>query len=263
MLHQIFHVDWDSWHTLKDKKKARLQRESGQLLQSWNSSQAGEDSAFYHILGHKGDLMFVFTRRRAEDLALVERQLTQLPIWPYLEKGYSYFSVVELSMHGTMEKYRKILADQGLEDGTPAWDQALNVMLEEDREVQKARLYPQIPTDRFLCFYPMDKRRGEVQNWFLVDPRDRGKMMAAHGKIGRKYAGKVSQIISGSMGLDDFDWGVDLFAQDPIHFKKLIYEMRFDEVSAIYAEFGTFFIGCRLETDRLLELQPWPQDGTS
>lgn len=257
MLHQLFHVDWESWHQLKDKKKRRLQLDSAQLLRELTSHE-GEDSAYYHLLGHKGDLLFLFTRRDAADLARVERQLTRLPIWPYLEKGYSYFSVVELSLHGSMERYRKLLTDQGLEDGSPEWEQALEGMLAEDREVQKGRLYPTLPQEPYLCFYPMDKRRGEDKNWFLVEPKERGRMMAAHGKIGRKYSGKVWQIISGSMGLDDYDWGVDLFARDPLQFKKLIYEMRFDEVSAIYAEFGSFMIGCRLDPERLLELEPWP-----
>ena len=103
----------------------------------------------------------------------------------------------------------------------------------------------------------MDKLRGEVKNWFMLQSRERGQLMAAHGKTGRKYAGKVSQIISGSMGLDDFDWGVDLFANDALQFKKLVYEMRYDEVSAIYAQFGPFMIGRRLDPEALLDLSPW------
>ena len=92
----------------------------------------------------------------------------------------------------------------------------------------------------------MDKKRGEDRNWYTVDIRDRRRMMREHGMIGRRYAGRVKQIISGSIGFDDWEWGVDLFADDPLVFKQLIYEMRFDEASAVYALFGPFYIGIRL-----------------
>jgi chlorite dismutase len=113
------------------------------------------------------------------------------------------------------------------------------------------RLFPSIPPAKYLCFYPMDRRRGEAQNWYTETMNDRQRMMHEHGMIGRRYAGSVRQIITGSIGFDDWEWGVDLFAEDPIVFKKLIYEMRFDEVSAIYALFGQFFVGIRLQADNL------------
>ena len=99
----------------------------------------------------------------------------------------------------------------------------------------------------------MDKKRGEVHNWYNVEIADRRRMMRDHGMIGRRYAGKVKQIISGSIGFDDWEWGVDLFADDPLIFKKLIYEMRFDEASALYALFGAFYLGLRFRADQLGE----------
>ncbi|MBT9583413.1 heme-dependent peroxidase [bacterium] len=257
LLHQLYRVDWTLWHSLKEKKRKRIQKASAAQLQALIGE--GEDSgAYYHVLGHKGDLMFLFSRASGEKLAEVERELTTLPIWPFLEPTWSYFSVVELSLHGAHERYRNLLIQQGLQENTPEWDQALETMLEEDRQVQRARLYPQIPEQDYICFYPMDKRRGEVHNWFTLEAPDRGKLMSAHGKTGRKYTGKVTQLISSSMGLDDYDWGVDLFSQDTLNFKKLLYEMRFDAVSALYADFGTFVIGRRLDPKRLLDLRPWP-----
>ncbi len=113
---------------------------------------------------------------------------------------------------------------------------------------------PAIPESKYLCFYPMDRRRGEQANWYTVSMRDRQRMMHDHGLIGRRYADEVKQIISGSIGLDDYEWGVDLFADNPIVFKKLIYEMRFDEVSAVYALFGSFYVGVRL---KLAGLHRW------
>ncbi|MGZ4732687.1 MAG: chlorite dismutase family protein, partial [Terriglobales bacterium] len=99
---------------------------------------------------------------------------------------------------------------------------------------------------RYVSFYPMDRRRGEAKNWYSLPIEERARQMNEHGLIGRRYAGEVRQIITGSIGFDDWEWGVDLFAHDPLVFKKLIYEMRFDEVSAVYALFGQFYLGVRV-----------------
>ncbi len=109
------------------------------------------------------------------------------------------------------------------------------------------------PTAATLCFYPMDRKRGEDKNWYTLPIEERQRQMEEHGMVGRRYAGKVQQIITGSIGFDDWEWGVDLFADDPLIFKKLIYEMRFDEVSAVYAAFGQFFIGVRCPARQLGE----------
>ena len=116
------------------------------------------------------------------------------------------------------------------------------------------RLWPEIPHRRYLCFYPMNKFRGEAKNWYSEPIRERQRMMREHGMIGRHYAGRVTQIISGSIGFDDWEWGVDLFADDPLVFKKLVYEMRFDEASAVYGLFGAFFVGLRFPAAQLASL---------
>ena len=118
----------------------------------------------------------------------------------------------------------------------------------------KVRLWPEIPNAKYICFYPMDRRRGEQKNWYQESMADRATMMHEHGMIGRRYAGEVRQIITGSIGLDDWEWGVDLFADDPLVFKRLIYEMRFDEVSAVYALFGSFYVGLRRRISDILSM---------
>jgi hypothetical protein len=123
--------------------------------------------------------------------------------------------------------------------------------LERGAEAMAPRLFPAVPDAKYLCFYPMDRKRGEQVNWYTVPFAERQRMMHEHGMIGRRYADQVKQIISGSIGMDDWEWGVDLFADDPVVFKKLIYEMRFDEVSAVYALFGQFYIGVRLPVEKL------------
>src|SRR5664279_2500820 len=120
------------------------------------------------------------------------------------------------------------------------------------------RLFPTVPEAKYICFSPMDRKRGEQVNWYTVPFADRQRMMHEHGLIGRRYGDVVKQIISGSIGLDDWEWGVDLFADDPVVFKKLIYEMRFDEVSAIYALFGAFYVGIRVKVADLGQLLSAP-----
>jgi chlorite dismutase len=110
-----------------------------------------------------------------------------------------------------------------------------------------ARLKPALPKAKHICFYPMNKRREGNDNWYMLDMETRKNMMRSHGMIGRSYAGKVKQIITGSVGFDDWEWGVTLFADDALQFKKLVYEMRFDEVSARYGEFGDFYVGNLLD----------------
>ncbi len=118
-------------------------------------------------------------------------------------------------------------------------------------EAMHSRLYPAIPDAEYACFYPMNRLRGETKNWYMLPIEERQRQMHEHGLVGRRYAGEVKQIITGSIGLDDWEWGVDLFAEEPLVFKRLIYEMRFDEVSAVYAQFGTFYVGLRVEPEEL------------
>jgi chlorite dismutase len=126
--------------------------------------------------------------------------------------------------------------------------------LAAQRDKMAPRLWPKIPTRRYLCFYPMNKRRAGDDNWYQLPIDERRRLMHEHGMIGRRFAGQVTQIISGSVGFDDWEWGVDLFADDPLVFKKLVYEMRFDESSARYAEFGPFIVAIRLGADVLQRL---------
>ncbi len=111
----------------------------------------------------------------------------------------------------------------------------------------KHRLYPVLPDWPAICFYPMSKRRSGADNWYSLDFDARKKLMGGHARVGRKYAGRISQLISGSTGLDDWEWGVTLLADDPAVLKEIVYEMRFDPVSTDYAEFGPFVTGLLLE----------------
>lgn len=252
MLHQLFTVDWKAWSQMAKKDQKSLRKEASEALRKLCARREKDEAGgVYRILGHKGDLMFVFLRQTPEELLDCERTVAELGLSDFLEPTWSYLSVVELSLHGAAERHAAKLAKAGHQPGTPEWETATEELLEAERTSMRARLYPELPGTKYVCFYPMNKKRGETKNWFMLTPKERGQMMVSHGKIGRKYAKKVTQIISSSVGLDDYDWGVDLFAEDAVAFKKLIYEMRFDEVSAVYAEFGPFVLGVRTDLSEL------------
>jgi hydrogen peroxide-dependent heme synthase len=223
------------------------------VLTKMEQSPSGQ-SALYSLLGHKGDLMLVHFRQSFVELNQAELQIAQLKLSDYLEPTTSYLSVIELGLYESTVKTYNELAEQGVVPHSEEWKRAVNDTLARQREAMRSRLFPEIPQSRYLCFYPMDRRRGEDQNWYRLPIGERARQMQEHGMVGRRYAGEVKQIITGSIGFDDWEWGVDLFADDPLVFKRLIYEMRFDEVSAVYALFGHFYVGLRCSPAELGKL---------
>ena len=255
VLHQMFRVRWTSWQALDAQERKTRAAETARVLGSMPDGDEGR-SAPVTLLGHKGDLMLLHFRRSFEALQAAQLAVARSPLAPFLEPTASYVSVVELGMYEMTAQIHGRLGASGLKAGSPAFETAFDAELEEQRKRVIGRLFQEIPARRYVCFYPMNKRRGETRNWYAVEVAERGRMMRDHGVIGRHYAGQVTQIITGSIGFDDWEWGVDLFADDPLVFKKLIYEMRFDEASVWYAEFGAFFVGLQFspaELPRYLE----------
>lgn len=250
-LHQMFRVKWDEWLDTDLQTRDHIAAEAIQWLDSAGQAPAGSQSAAFAMLGHKGDLLLVHFRPDFPGLLAAQREFEGLRFARYLELRHSYVSVVELGLYESTRKLYEELGAQGLAPGTPEWDTAAAAIIDRQRRAMAVRLYPEIPSSRYLCFYPMDKKRGETKNWYSMPFADRQRLMHEHGMIGRKYAGIVKQVISGSIGFDDWEWGVDLFADSPLPFKQLIYEMRFDEASADYGLFGPFFIGMRLPGEAL------------
>ncbi len=222
VLHQMMRVRWPAWRELSAAEKSEIVNEASTALAKMEQSASGQ-SGLYSLLGHKGDLMLVHFRQSFDELNQVELQLAQLRLSDYLEPATS----------------------RGVEPHSEEWKQGIQEVLERQKEAMHPRLFPELPRHRYICFYPMDRRRGEDKNWYTLPIEERGRQMTEHGLVGRRYAGEVKQIITGSIGFDDWEWGVDLWADDPLVFKKLIYEMRFDEVSAVYALFGHFYVGVR------------------
>src|SRR5579872_153345 len=253
VLHQMMRFRWSAWRQLSSTQKKDIAQEASHLFRQWEQAESGR-SAVYSLIGHKGDLMLIHFRNSFDDLNRAEMQLAQLRLSDYLEPTTSYLSVIELGLYESSVKTYRELVEQGIEPYSEEWKRAINSTLERQREAMRPRLFPEIPKARYVSFYPMDRRRGEDKNWYILPMEERARQMNEHGLVGRRYAGEVKQIITGSIGFDDWEWGVDLFADDPMVFKKLIYEMRFDEVSAVYAQFGHFYIGVRCLADRLEKL---------
>ena len=221
-------------------------------LQRLERSADGKiQSALFSELGHKGDLILVHFRDSLEALNQIELDLAQTALYDFLTPVHSYVSVVELGLYESTRKTYEAAAAKGYAQHSPEWNAEVAESLKRATDAMASRLFPSMPEAKYLCFYPMDRKRGEQINWYTVPFPERQRMMHEHGMIGRRYGDQVRQIITGSIGYDDWEWGVDLFSDDPVVFKKLIYEMRFDEVSAIYALFGQFYIGVRLPIDKL------------
>ena len=251
VLHQMMRVRWAAWNKLMEGERAAIASEAASAL--GKMEQTGE-TALYSMLGHKGDLMLIHFRNSFDELNAAELELKRLRLEDYLEPTTSYVSVIELGLYDSSVKLYRQLVENGVAPHSEEWNKAVEETLERQRQAMRSRLYPKIPDHRYACFYPMDRKRGEAINFYTLPITERQRQMEEHGTVGRRYAGKVQQIISGSIGFDDWEWGVDLFAADPLQFKKLIYEMRFDEVSAVYAGFGSFFVGMRVPSAKLGEL---------
>jgi hydrogen peroxide-dependent heme synthase len=250
VLHQMMRVRWAAWRELESQAKHSILHEAGTRISEMQGRSNGQ-SAIYSLLGHKGDLMLVHFRESFDALNEAELAISQLAIGEYLEPTTSYLSVIELGLYESTIKIYRELARRGVQPHSEEWNAVIAETCNRQKEAMRPRLFPDVPPHRYICFYPMDRRRGEDKNWYSLPIEERGRQMNEHGLVGRRYAGEVKQIITGSIGFDDWEWGVDLWAHDPLVFKKLIYEMRFDEVSAVYALFGHFFIGIRMMADDL------------
>jgi len=229
-LHDFRTVDWDAWREAPDRERERAIEEGVAYLEAHEALEDAPegDSAVFSILGHKADLLVVHFRPTMDHLSAAERRFESTALAEYTERASSYVSVTEVSGYVSDDYFR--------EDGDV--DEGLRRYIE-------GKLQPEIPDDEYVSFYPMSKRRGEEVNWYTLPFEERAELMAGHGEVGREYAGKIEQVIASSVGLDDFEWGVTLFAEELTDIKDIVYEMRFDDASSKYGEFGAFYVGRR------------------
>src|SRR5688572_8716880 len=226
VLHDFRSIDWVRWKALAEGERAAALEEAAAFQQAAEAHRDAPEgsSALYSIVGHKADLMFLHLRPTPDHLNALETAFARTRLADFTTRPDSYVSVTELSLYEAQSRG----------------------VVENPMEVPfvRKRLKFEIPADKpYMTFYPMNKRRGEHQNWYTLPMEERRGMMRSHGTLGHQYFGRVQQMITGSFGFDDWEWGVTLFSDDPLEFKKLVYEMRFDEVSARFAEFGPFLLG--------------------
>jgi len=249
-LHDFRTVDWDAWRAAPERDREAALREGVDFLADRVAVADAEDgsSAVFSMLGHEADLLVLHFRPTMADLDTAERSFEETAFAEYTERSTSYVSVTEVGGYTSEEMTNdpSEIEDTGL------------------ARYAESKLYPEIPDGEFVCFYPMDKRRQPGQNWYDLPFDERAEMMDTHGEIGKTYAGQVKQIITGSIGFDDFEWGVDLFGNDPTAIKDLLYELRFDESSSKYADFGPFYFGRQFPPEDLpafMAGDPIPTEG--
>ncbi len=218
VLHQLFRLRRPQWNALLESRRTEIIEKASLAFAAMEQREDGQ-SAIFSQLGHKGDLIAIHFRREFDELGAAQLAVGRLALSEFLEPATSYLSVVEIGLYEATVKLHAELADKGLKAHSPEWIKAVKDDLEDQRHKLGARLWPQVPDRRYVCFYPMNKRRSGNDNWYSLPIEERQLLMRDHGMIGRRYAGQVTQVISGSIGFDDWEWGVDLFADDPLIFK--------------------------------------------
>ncbi|SDM98588.1 chlorite dismutase [Halogranum gelatinilyticum] len=247
VLHDFRSVDWDAWRDAPERARQRATDEGIAYLEDHEAVADADEgaSAVFSVLGHKADLLVVHFRPTLDALSAAERRFEGTALAGFTEQTTSYVSVTEVSGY---------VSDDWFDGNKDDIDEGLRRYIE-------GKLKPDIPDDGYVSFYPMSKRRGEEYNWYDLSFDERAELMAGHGDTGREYAGKIKQVIASSVGFDDHEWGVTLFSDDPAHIKDIVYEMRFDEASSRYGEFGQFYVGRRFPPSDLgayLDGQPVP-----
>ena len=249
-LHQMFTLDWGALRDLAPDRREEVLRETTRIAEELAAPADGGWSAAFQLVGGGADWLWVHFRDTLEQLSEAEMRLRRSGLGSLLRLEYDFLSVTEAGLyHATAEAARQ--AEPGSKEYHRLLDEA--AAAERASAHVQTRLYPRVPDEmRFVSFYPMTKRRVHPDNWYTLPVEERNRLMREHGLTGRRYAGRVFQVITGAVGLDDWEWGVTLFARDPLEFKRIVSEMRYDEASARYGEFGEFFTGIRLAPEQ------WP-----
>ena len=249
-LHLFYHVEHGQWQLLSrdEQNEAKINLSiSVQKVRAMESTQLLTLS----VVTPKADLGFMLITPDLHDANKIEKELSLSLGSDVLTPVYSYLSLTEESEYITTEEEYTETLDADTKSNSAKLEQALAAFRERMKHYRQERVYPTLPDWPVVCFYNMSKRRGEGRNWYALPYDERRRLMKGHAAVGREFTGKVKQLITGSTGLDDAEWGVTLFARDTFQIKSIVYKMRFDPVSAEYADFGEFFIGIQLPLDEL------------
>ena len=253
---------WHCVHHYYTFDRERLAREPlpADAMAQYSAALAGEADdtptqlQTFLVSGDKADFGVMMLDPHPLKIDAVHQQLISGPLGPYLRPAYSFVSMTEVSEYvPTLEQYGEQLVAGGVERDSEMFTAKLNAYQQREPMMRKQRLTPDLPDWPAMCFYPMNKKRKVGENWFTETFESRKAMMSEHAKSGMAFAGKVTQLITVSVGLDDWEWGVTLWAKNPEFLKEIVYKMRFDEASARYAEFGPFYVGYPATAQAILE----------
>jgi len=245
-LHQIFQVDRAAVREVPPDQLSQEREAVAPTLAELAHPIEGGWTVPVALIGSRSDLMLIHFRPTLDSLRDAQHRLSHLRLMESLRVTSSHLGVTEAGLYHLTAAAAREAEARGGAVGDEAYLERLSERVEQERasEHVQRRLYPPLPADMpYVCFYPMSKRREQGANWYTLPLAERSELMMAHGQVGRRYAGRVQQIITGSVGIDTWEWGVTLFAREPLDFKKLVTDMRFDRASALYAEFGEFFVG--------------------
>jgi peroxiredoxin len=249
-LHLFYRVAHGRWQVLSREQQNAAKRNLSALVQEIRSLEATQLLTL-GMVTPKADVGFMLITPDLQNASRIEKRLS-LSLGPdVLAPVYSYLSLTEESEYVTTEEEHLQTLPSEVRSDPAKLDQALAAFRERMKHYRSERVYPTLPDWPVVCFYNMSKRRGEKRNWYALPYDERRKLMKGHAAVGREFAGKVKQLITGSTGLDNAEWGVTLFARDTFQIKSIVYKMRFDPVSAEYAEFGEFFIGIQVPLEEL------------
>jgi peroxiredoxin len=248
-LHQMLRVDRPALRAIGPERLPGALRAAAATLDALTTPAEGGWSAVVPLVGSPADVMLVHLRPTFDALGAIQARLGCVALFDALEPVYSFLSVTEVGMYHVAARAARDARERGGAVGDDGFREQLASRIDKERAAEhvQRRLFPTPPAEMpYVSFYPMSKRRAVGQNWYTLAVEERSRMMVAHGTTGRRYAGRVIQIVTGAIGLDAWEWGVTLFARDPLDFKKIVTEMRFDEASANYADFGDFYVGKRV-----------------
>jgi peroxiredoxin len=258
------HEGWHCTHSYYRFDRAVLasmsadDRQAGRasLIDALNPQAAGQPSRLQTsiVAGHKADFGLMILDADPLVVDSVHQRIMSGPLGAALVPTYSFVSLTEVSEYvPTVEQYGNRLVAEGETEGSPAYQAKLRAYANREEMMRRQRLTPDFPPWPATCFYPMNKKRKVGENWFLLDSEERNRQMAEHGRTGMTFAGKVTQLITVGLGLEDWEWGVTLWARNPEFLKDIVYRMRFDEASARYAEFGPFYTSYVATAEKMLE----------
>jgi chlorite dismutase len=243
VLHLFYRIDRGALAQLSTEQRQIGGEELDRALAP-NQAGSPEQLQCFAVPGHKADFGVIAAGSDLKAVHGAQLALQASALGPALIPAYSFYSITEVSEYvPDVEEYGRILQREGLDTSSSVYNTKVETYAKRLEPMNRQRLYPEFPDWPCFCFYPMSKMRQGGQNWYLLPFEERAELMSQHGRSGMKFAGKVTQLITASTGLDNWEWGVSLWARNPVYLKNIVYTMRFDESSAKYALFGDFYFG--------------------